>query len=214
MALTAQNIIDRARNIIQDNTSVRWLDAELLEYLNDAQRQIVLQVPNSFAVNEALVLAADSKQSVPAGGIKILDVIRNVGGRGITLIERTILDSIVPDWHEESGDEVKHWVYNPDNPKNFYVYPNVSGSVEIVYSKSPTDVAAVGNAITLDDIYANAILDYMLYRAYSKDVEYAGNSGRAAAAYAAFNAQLGNKLQIDQVADPNVDAPPRPRNTR
>ena len=43
----------------------------------------------------------------------------------------------------------------------------------------------------LDDIYINPIIDFMLYRCFSKDAEYAANSNRAAGHYNAFLQQLG-----------------------
>ncbi|MCK7581011.1 MAG: hypothetical protein MZV65_38935 [Chromatiales bacterium] len=58
--------------------------------------------------------------------------------------------------------------------------------------------------IKLDDIYANAILDYVLYRAYSKDAEYAANAQRAALHYQAFTNALGVKTQVDTNNDPRL----------
>jgi len=45
---------------------------------------------------------------------------------------------------------------------------------------------ATTTTINLDDTYANPLLDYMLYRAYSKDAEQAGNAQRAMAHYQAM----------------------------
>ena len=45
---------------------------------------------------------------------------------------------------------------------------------------------AVTGDLGVPDIYANAVQDYVLYRAYTKDSEYAGNAARAQAHYAAF----------------------------
>ena len=39
--LTGANLITRAQDTLQDTTSVRWPEAELLRYINDAQREIV-----------------------------------------------------------------------------------------------------------------------------------------------------------------------------
>lgn len=58
--------------------------------------------------------------------------------------------------------------------------------------------------IKLDDIYANVILDYILYRAYSKDAEYAANATRASLHYQAFTSALGAKTQVDAGNDPRL----------
>jgi hypothetical protein len=46
-------------------------------------------------------------------------------------------------------------------------------------------------------VYANAVLDYMLYRAYSKDAEATQNAELANAHLKRFVEMLGLKLQAD-----------------
>jgi hypothetical protein len=208
--IAAQSIVDRARHILQDTTSggTRWLDDELMKWLNDAQREIVLLKPNAFSSVEDLSLGSGSKQEIASTGLLLLSVVRNTNGRAVRRVDRNILDSENPDWHNvTSAASVEHYVFDEDAPTIFWVYPpnTGSGSVEIIISKSPTDVASVGSSITLNDIYMNVILDYMLYRAYSKDTDYAGNTQRAGTHYAAFNNSLGVKLQGEQASSPNMN---------
>ena len=47
--LTGANLISRIQDILQDTTSVRWSEAELLRYINDAQREVVNLRPDSAA---------------------------------------------------------------------------------------------------------------------------------------------------------------------
>jgi hypothetical protein len=54
----------------------------------------------------------------------------------------------------------------------------------------------------LDDIYANCLLDYILYRAYQKDSEYAGNAQRSMMHYQGFSNALGIKTQADSATTP------------
>lgn len=75
--------------------------------------------------------------------------------------------------------------------------------VELIYSSSPTDVATVNTTISLDDIYANAMIDFMLYRAYSKDAEYASNANYAQQHYQSFLTSLGLKGKTDDNVNPN-----------
>ncbi len=210
--ILASQILGRAGIIIQDTTGTRWPDAELLGWLNDGQREIVLLKPDTHAQNESVVLVAGTKQSIPDEGLSLVDVIRNMGttpgttpGRAVRLIRRKILDEQLPDWHTESGsDEIMHYSFDDRDPKRYYVYPPANAGIylELVYASAPADVAAVGAAITLDDIYSNALLDYVLYRAYQKDADYAANDQRVAAAYQAFNVSLGLLDQKEQMDDP------------
>jgi hypothetical protein len=214
--ITGQNIVNRAAIVLQDTTGVRWPQTdELLLWLNDGQREIVLRKPDAYAQNAVVALVAGTKQSIPATGIQLLDVIRNMGtggetpGRAITRIDREILDEQRPNWHSETASaETKHYMFDSRDPKHFYVYPPqhaTPGRVEMVYASSPTDLAALASTITLDDIYSGVLLDYILYRAYSKDADLTPSAPqRAISHYNAFLASLDAKGQIDQSYNPNA----------
>ena len=167
----------------------------------------------------------ESKQSIPSNGSKLIDVIRNTEGtkRAVRLTTRTILDAQSPDWHSHPNpnNEIHHYMFDPRDPKTFYVYPPAGdgSSVELVYSSFPTDIqepadgalymAVLGN-ISLPDIYGNILQDYILYRAYTKDSEYAGNGARAQAHYQAFAAALGIEIKATVAVSPTTAAAAAP----
>lgn len=209
MTIAAQSIIRRVVETMQDNTSVRWPIAELVRYLNDGQREVVLYRPDSMVTNATVALTTGAKQALPANGSKLIDVIRNTSGtkRSVRMTIRNILDTQSPNWYNLTGvTEILHYMYDPRDPKVFYVYPPAASSgasVEIVYSAYPTDITepadgavytAVTGNISLPDIYGNVLADYILYRAYTKDSEYAGNAQRAQAHYAAFQGALTTEM--------------------
>ena len=208
-------LISTAGVILQDTSQVRFPQAELMTFLNDAQRELVLHRPDAKTVNGTMTCVAGSKQSIPTTGLRLIDVVRNDAGRAITQIDRKILDETLPDWHNTAADgtkKIEHFVYDPADPKNFYVYPNATSSmdIEIIYSTAPADLTySSTQVITLDDIYANAILDYMLYRAYQKDSEYAGNADRSMMHYQSFANALGIKSRADAAIDPMPNNPDR-----
>jgi len=119
------------------------------------------------------------------------------GKKAIRLVDEDILNSIEPEWHDPTvtgdaahGSVIKHYVFDPDDPRRFYVYPGVkSGSnayVELITARNPTDLSATSSTIYIDDIYGNALVDYVLYRCYLKDSEFAGNPQRARQHYQLF----------------------------
>ena len=211
------DIIDKAEEILQDTTNVRWTQATLLGYLNDAQREIVLYRPDANPVNESFTLAQASKQTLPAAGLRLLNIYKNDSPttKPITNIEKRVLDDQIEDWHGTTGTTVEHYIYDPVDPKVFYVYPHPSGgghTISIVYSSAPGDITISNftsdtTVISLDDVYANAILDYMLYRAYQKDTEYAGDMQRSAMYLQSFQNSLGVKNQVDAGSTPRPSTP-------
>ena len=223
MAVTVQSVIDRAQTVLQDTTGVRWpVVDELVLWINDAQREIALLKPDASATNTTVTLAAGTKQDIPSGGNRLLKVVRNmsntvansgVGKRSVRLVDREVLDAQTPDWHDSTvaGDAahtniVKHYIYDEVNPRNFYVYPGVSGDayVEIIYSSNPATVTQ-GDNLSIPDIFANAVMNYVLYMAYMKDAEYAGNAERASSHFQIFTTSVTGKGQIDAITNPNME---------
>lgn len=201
--ITAESIVNKVAVLIQDTTNIRWPKSDLYDYLNAGQREIVLLKPNAYVKNTSFTLAAGSKQTIPADGVDLIDVPRNTSGQAITLVARAILDAQVPNWHLATGTRVQHYCFSERDPKTFYVYPSSAGSVEIIYSASPPNVNP-GGVISLDDIYESALIDYICYRAYLKDTEYAENMDNANRYYTAFRTALTGKQQSESVTDPNT----------
>lgn len=238
--ILARDVLQRVVDILQDSTSVRWPTNELIRYLNDGQREIALYRPDALVRNATVSLANGSRQQLPDGsgsdpaGSKLIEVIRNNvdGGskRAIRLVNREVLDSQTPGWHDITPTtEVIHYMYDPRDPLIFYVYPpaTTSARLDITYSIYPEDIAPVSDGaevpnipasqvLTVPDIYANVVQDYVLYKCYMKDSEYAGNANRAQAHYNAFANALGLEIQATiqvgprSVSNPNVTAPAAP----
>ena len=64
------DVIDRASIILQDATSVRFPQAELLKFFNDAQKEVVLHRPDASMVNTTFACATGSKQTLPAAALR------------------------------------------------------------------------------------------------------------------------------------------------
>lgn len=209
MAFTAQNVLQRVVITLLDQNAIRWPTAELVRYLNDGQRDIALVRPDATSTTATMALAGGARQTLPATGAKLLEVIRNTSGtkRAVRLTSRVILDAQAPDWYNLTGvTEVRHYTYDSREPRIFYVYPPAASSgasVELIYSAYPTDIAepasnalytAVTGNISVADIYVNALVNYILYRAYSKDSENTQNAALAASFYQLYQNLLGVEL--------------------
>jgi len=222
MTVTVQSVVDRVQNILQDTTGIRWPTAELVLWVNDAQREIALIKPDATAVTANVALVVGTKQTIPSDGNRLLSINRNMssaagsatGKRAIRLVDSEILNAMNPDWHDPSvtGDAahtttVKHYTFDSDNPRVFYVYPGASSTstfIEIVYSANPATVALSGN-LGVPDLFANAVMNYVLYMAYQKDAEVAAHQQRAGTHYQLFTTSVAGKAQLDLAANPNTD---------
>lgn len=212
MALTAADVLTRAGDIIQDQTNVRWPSAELLRWLNDGRREIAVARPDIYATVSVVTLAAGTKQAIPADGTRFLDAIRNMNVDGITplaavrIVQREILDAQNPNWHTEAAALTKHFMYDDRVPRVFYVYPPALATyrLEIAYSQTPTEITVTSTQLTQEDMYTGALVDYLCYRAFSKDATYAGNGERAKAHYVQFKNAITEGDARDIPASPNT----------
>ena len=210
MAVAVADIITRAQTILQDVTGTRWPTPELLNWLNDSYKEIVQVRPDLYPVTDpSFACVAGTRQSAPTGALRMIDVVRNGGGakRAVRLIDRRILDDQLPSWHSQAGTtEIQHWMFDPRSPREFLVYPPASSgaTLEIVYSAVPAAHASATGNIAIVDSYANVMLDYMLYRAYTKDAEYTANAARAQAHYSAMQAALSSGAASDGASRPGA----------
>lgn len=185
---TVQNLFDEARRIFHDEDSAnyRWTDAELIDYLNAGMRQIVVLLPEANTVEtiEDTGTSRVARQALPAGGIKFIRVARNYADDGTTpqgtvrFVEKDTLDTYDPDWEYDStikadgANFFEHFCHDSREPKIYYLYPPPAADNKryaAVYAAVPTAVTAVGNTFPLDDEYINAAIQYLVYRALTKE---------------------------------------------
>jgi len=235
--MLASKIIKQASDQLHDTLHERWALDEKIQGLNYAQNLVVIHRPDSNVNNAARQLTAgETKQTIPSDGIRFMKLVRNMGEAGstpgtvITHVEMDTFNQEDPDWHTApAATVIEHYLYDPADPLNYYVYPPVHGStavyVDEVYSQVPTDVpdqaggyVADTSLIGLPDIYSNALLEFMLYLMFLKDEE-AASDAKAAVHNGHALQMLGVKSQKDFLFAPRVregpfdDRRPKPEST-
>ncbi|NVZ08017.1 hypothetical protein HW932_01925 [Allochromatium humboldtianum] len=220
-SVLVRDLITRAQTILQDTTSTRWPVEELVGWLNDSYREIILARPDANSETGTFTCSEGTRQELAKsdGGfpnaLRLLDIVRNVAPtsskRAIRHIDRQILDDQRRGWHADTPSvNIEHFMFDSRLPRSFLVYPPAAptAQLEVVFSSvplaHPVEDAEDGSTATIHivDSYANAMLDYILYRAYTKDAEYAANAQRAANHYQAMATALGVKTQTDLAVDP------------
>jgi len=216
--VTAKTIIDKATIQLIDLANIRWTRAELLSWLNDGMRQIVLIQPSASSTTSVVKLDAGTRQYLPDDGWLLLAIYRNMGtngatpGRAIRIISREILDGFNPNWNTDKATaEVRNYIYTNQDQLAFYVYPPNTGTqyIEINYSAQPADLTAETQVIPIFDVFQSALVDYILYRACSKDAEYAPGLQLAQGYLSTFIAAIQGKTESEVTNDPTQALSPR-----
>jgi len=198
---STQSIITQAQAILQD-TGVRWPVSELVQYLNDGQREAASLRPDQFTKSTSLTLNG-FKHTLPAECSKFIEMPRNAAGQAIRQVDRNMLDAVEPSWYTKTGQTVvKHFCHDPRDPMVFWTYPPALGStVDVTYAVLPADTTISGN-LNVPDIFANAVLHFVLFRAFAKDAEYANNAALSAAHLQLFKAGLAEEAPSRQAVQP------------
>lgn len=226
---TAQDILEAASGLLLDEGFVHWTLPELCRWLNFGLDAITLQKPSASAVTVDVPLVRGTLQALPEGYASILRPVRNARSEAsdrmprkrLTVVDEASLSAMNPAWDDEITcryqQQAKHVLFDESSPKTFYVYPgnDGTGAVEMVLSAIPDkispsgfpdDIASYDVPLPLDDTYHDALLDYVMYRAYSKDSQFAGSAQRAALHYQQFANSLGIKVRVEVNTSPNARA--------
>ena len=217
MALTASDIMERSSAIYNDTGYDRVSDSTAdnpnwFQFLDDALKQVILLRPDSYCTTTTMQLTSGTKQSLPTAGIRLMDIIRNMGVDGSTVgtpifyVDRNVLDMSLSTWHSATEENaVDNYWFDTDNPTVFYVTPPNTGNgyIELVYSINHAALTATTDSIGLKDIFLNPILSWSLYRAFLIDTDSEANWNRANHFYGDTYKSLGIEEKVMQEKSPS-----------
>lgn len=209
MAETVGGVIERAKRILQERgDGIRWTVEELVAWLNEAYVIVAIQRPDAHSKLAMISLVAGARQEIPADGLRLMDVLSTEQGRAIRASERRTLATMRPNWmNERASLATEFFVFDERMPREFWVYPpaKAGARVEASYVAKPAShtVADMASSLSVSERYAPALLDLVLYRAFSKDAENPANLSRAQMHYRAAMEGIGMKTQGDAVTSPN-----------
>jgi len=206
VSLTTNDVITRASVILLDTSNVRWSVSELLAWVNDGRRDMATLRPDLYAVRTSLSLVPGARQSLPSDGIRLVDITHNTSGPAVTVTQKESLDLFQSNWQSgtQSGT-ITHFMTDERYPTDFWVYPPASNtaSLEIIYYGKPADYNSGDALSTQEGMYLSALVDYVCYRGFAKDTEYAGSADRAVMHYNNFKGALQAGGQISLLTSPN-----------
>lgn len=206
-SILASKIVDDTKKITQDLKNVFWAQEEALGWLNAGQREICIHRPDAYTLLTEHTCENKATQQIPSEGLRFLEATHNLAsGYVIQPIDRSDLDQVQRNWQDPSNatSEVEHYIYDERFPKFFKLYPvPVAGlQIEIGYAASPPDVE-IEQPISVDDIYANTLMDYMLARMYQKNTTLTNAANKSQQHYQLFYQSLGVKFEADRAMSPN-----------
>lgn len=208
--VTAQSITEAAAKTLLDDSGVRWTPNELFGYVGAGEREICILKPEAYTKRGPVDCVPGTVQSLPTDASGLMEITRNMGADGLTpggairQMDRTVMDSLDPGWHNHTPGPAKHFIYDDRDPLRFSLYPpqpDPAEKVEAVYPATPPAIAAMTDPINLPDVYEPALYYFVLFRALSKDSGTA-NPGKAGQYYGMMVQLVTGRTNAQQMMNP------------
>ena len=215
MALTENDILPWVTSILFDASNTRWPVTELRSWLNDGQRRVAALRVDACSATRQVTLVPGVLQTIPSDCWLLLDLIRNVPasgnsiGKGIRLCQLETLNAYRPTWSTDTAAAtVDNYCYDERKPETFYVYPPVDTThtvnVEAEFAVIPTPTTSGTSVLSVGDYYAPMLIDYVLWRAFSKDAGIPNGMARAQMYMQAFLQGMNMQSRTLLVDSPNT----------
>lgn len=251
-ALLVKRLLWRVSQTLTDTAPqfTRYAERDMVIALQAGVMAICKYLPQAGARSIAMKLASGTRQSIafiPAANVKTYDgstpadvhgimlqeLVRNMGANGTTPgraipppADRQRFDVLDPDWHSSTGELVRQWFYNPQDPLTFMVYPGVASGASVwvdvhlvappkpiedggapgteKYAFSGTSTATVGLDSQFEDDLWNYCVAYLLLA----NAKQQGALARAQLHVQAFNGSINSQVAALTGHNPNLKALP------
>ncbi|MGB1975190.1 MAG: DUF6682 family protein [Vibrio toranzoniae] len=198
-------LIKEAARLVVDKNMIRWDKEFWIDAYNAAVRAVLAVRPDALTKTELVTCVAGTTQEIPTDARYLIDVLRNDGGSAISgPISLKMFNDYRPDWRGTSGaEQASGYLYDDRNKDKFFVYPGVAEGVKVecVFAWEPTAIVEAdfdADLVSeLNPMYDNAIIEWLIYRAFSEDSEITANNQRAQTAISTFRLLLGDKTNGD-----------------
>ena len=207
-------ILQNVNFALDDPNNTKFSLTQKILAINSALQALVSYRPDAASYTTMMLLVAGTRQTLPSDGVRLLKVIRNRGqsglsdaGRAIRKADMLVQDALIPDWHETTGQTtIDEYFYDSITPKDFYVYPPAPVSpvigVDISYVRVLPTITAGTDTLPVDDYFAPAIQEWMLYSIMGSDDEQNPNYAVARSHQSTFFQLLQIKASSDGAVNP------------
>jgi hypothetical protein len=216
VSVKTQAVLDSITDISKDPDRVRWTLPEIARWLNHGAGQVATIHPRAASQYVTLSLAAGARQDLRTidatkSWIRLHELVCNATAAGaptgdtIRHVARAALSNAVKTWRSlaASATAVKEYTQDEREAFTFDVYPPVAAGTKVLALASmrpaPFCILNGGNTGLLDnnetvplaDGYDIPLIDYALFRMFSKDTNDPSYAARAALHLQAFQLAMG-----------------------
>lgn len=200
---TVQDVITSVQRQFGDESGVQITAADVIRWINDGQREIVLK---NTEVNQAMVkinVAAQQTEYPILANIPDIMVIHSVHFRGQILRPMTFVqaqETIIQSDDTRTDSTPSFW-YEYAGVLHLWPIPSVSYTqgLTVFYSSAPVTVTAANSTLSVPDSYFKALVDYCTAQAHELDQDFAAANVKAQQFETSVQVQANRSRSEDNV---------------
>lgn len=226
MALsTVDDIYKRVTRLFGDEAGIQLTETDVLNWINDGLEEVHNKIPGLQA--QAAYLA-DLPSAVPQGYLLPVDgggnpvwlniqevaVKRSVGESSyypVRYITRQEMAEYAPGW---DGDDYStgipvYYVLSDDN-RYIRLFPEsdvtLTDGLRILYTPVSSDVSSLTETIPIHNRFRQSLLDFVMFRAYEQDEDWAASDRKLQSFNMAVSAHLASSSWANESSYPSIRA--------
>jgi hypothetical protein len=169
---TVQDVLLSVKRQFGDESGVQITDSDIIRWVDDAQREIMMNNPEINAAVVSVNVTAGEPLYPVLTHVPDIESIHSVHYNGQILRNKTFLDAqetIIRS--EDTSQGTPQFWYEYAGTINLWPIPQESktGGLKIFYSKSPTEITTTGQVLSIPDSYFNAIVTFCMKQAMAMD---------------------------------------------
>jgi hypothetical protein len=172
-ALSVADILTRVQRQFGDEAGVQVTQADVIRWINDAQREIVMQHEGLYETTAtASTVAGTAEVALPADNISLQEVLyMGAGDSSYFNLRYVTADEHASMYFDLGSGDPVYYIRSSNGYVTLLPTPDSSltDSIKFVYNRYSQDVAAVGDALDVPEYYHQVILEYCLMKAYEMD---------------------------------------------
>lgn len=185
--LTVSDIYDRVKRTFGDESAVQVTEADIIRWINDAQREAVMQNEGLLQKVDYISTVADTKEyTLPTDLFTLSHVYVKDSSETAYYALRWLalrqFSEYVDGWDGNAVESIP-LIYTQQQKDKIVIYPipqsSVANGLKLIYSRYPDDVVNSASTLDLPPYFHSYIVNFCLMQAYEMDEDWESASQKA-----------------------------------
>lgn len=181
-ALTVSDIFTRVQRLFGDESAVQVTEADVIRWINDAQREVAMQHESMLIKEDTLSsVAGTNEYALPSDLFTLNHVSYKDGDTAgsfypLRWLPLAALNEYAGGWDGTDYTSGYPQVYTKDENGKIILFPTpdktATNNIKLIYSRYPVDLTSSSDAIDLPHYYHSYVEHFCMMKAYEMDEDW------------------------------------------